>query len=473
MSKLPVWADIISESYPTPIDAPDNPGSFPVSEEEMTGAQKKRREKIVKAMKDKEETFKHSYGPRWKEVMYATATKMAMNEEFEAGFFVRGPEQGGRPASWWVDYLKANGIPAKTGKSPYSNLVAVFVSQKDAKKAGALLFEDTGMAIDKAPAGGPGGFGAGGRSVDSEALTFDVTSEADEDKLKPEPKKSKKSVSQEKSDDKKSADKKSAPSVSYVLYRKSADKGWSPYFRNFKEDDTLESPVYTSKAAAKSAEQMALVTSPDNVYYRVRPVTQDEADRIQTKFNAFHKKIMSEAEGDAPILGAPAAGAAQQDLAIPLRMQAATVIANSLGGTKPGTKVAGTTPEDMVNIAIRTWRNGSHTPEGWAIGAKMLKLADQMGIKWDKSLLSTVSPAIKQKWGLGENVPAPANNVAPQQATTAVPSRPAPSTHPVPSNQTQQSVSSTTSQRPGQPAPTTAPVSQNAARPPVANTVQR
>jgi len=48
---------------------------------EMSDAQMKRREKIVMGMKDKQADFKKKYGARWKDVMYATATKMAMNED--------------------------------------------------------------------------------------------------------------------------------------------------------------------------------------------------------------------------------------------------------------------------------------------------------------------------------------------------------------------------------------------------------
>jgi hypothetical protein len=46
--------------------------------ESMTDSQKEKREEIVKSMKSKEDEFKQKYGKRWKEVMYATATKMAM-----------------------------------------------------------------------------------------------------------------------------------------------------------------------------------------------------------------------------------------------------------------------------------------------------------------------------------------------------------------------------------------------------------
>jgi len=52
-----------------------------IDEKEMTPAQSKKKEKIVLSMKDREKEFKAKYGKRWKEVMYATATKMAMKEE--------------------------------------------------------------------------------------------------------------------------------------------------------------------------------------------------------------------------------------------------------------------------------------------------------------------------------------------------------------------------------------------------------
>ena len=45
---------------------------------EMTDAQMKKREEIVLSMKDKIPEFKKKYGDRWKDVMYGTATKLAM-----------------------------------------------------------------------------------------------------------------------------------------------------------------------------------------------------------------------------------------------------------------------------------------------------------------------------------------------------------------------------------------------------------
>ena len=51
-----------------------------VPEEKMSDSQMKKREEIVKGMKDNEADLKKRYGDRWKSVMYATATKKAMEE---------------------------------------------------------------------------------------------------------------------------------------------------------------------------------------------------------------------------------------------------------------------------------------------------------------------------------------------------------------------------------------------------------
>jgi len=54
-----------------------------INEEEMTDAQMKRREEIVKGMKKNKEDMQKRYGDNWKAVMYATATKMAMEESLQ------------------------------------------------------------------------------------------------------------------------------------------------------------------------------------------------------------------------------------------------------------------------------------------------------------------------------------------------------------------------------------------------------
>lgn len=64
-------------------DDDDEEEEMEESEEDMSAAQMKKREEIVKSMKDKKDDFKKRYGDKWKSVMYATATKMAMKEAYE------------------------------------------------------------------------------------------------------------------------------------------------------------------------------------------------------------------------------------------------------------------------------------------------------------------------------------------------------------------------------------------------------
>ena len=62
-------------------------------EEEMTQAQMDKREDYVKGMKKNYKDFVSKYGARAKDVMYATATKMAMKEETELDEAIRTPEE--------------------------------------------------------------------------------------------------------------------------------------------------------------------------------------------------------------------------------------------------------------------------------------------------------------------------------------------------------------------------------------------
>ena len=59
----------------------DKQMKLPLKEKHMTDGQMKKREKIVMAMKPKMKGFKDRYGDDAKNVMYATATKMAMKKE--------------------------------------------------------------------------------------------------------------------------------------------------------------------------------------------------------------------------------------------------------------------------------------------------------------------------------------------------------------------------------------------------------
>jgi len=68
----------------------DRLGEEPIDEREMTKAEMNKREKIVMRLKDKMAGFKKRYGERAKDVMYATATKMAMKEETPKGKTMTG-----------------------------------------------------------------------------------------------------------------------------------------------------------------------------------------------------------------------------------------------------------------------------------------------------------------------------------------------------------------------------------------------
>ena len=54
-----------------------------VEEEEMSDAEMKQREKIVKGLKKSKKEFEDRYGEKAMDVMYATATKMAMKDSID------------------------------------------------------------------------------------------------------------------------------------------------------------------------------------------------------------------------------------------------------------------------------------------------------------------------------------------------------------------------------------------------------
>lgn len=73
------------EVYEETESSEEDEESDPSGLDEMSDAQMKKREEIVKSMKSKMGDFKKRYGDKAKDVMYATATKMAMqNEEIVA-----------------------------------------------------------------------------------------------------------------------------------------------------------------------------------------------------------------------------------------------------------------------------------------------------------------------------------------------------------------------------------------------------
>lgn len=121
-------------------------GNLP-EDKEMTDAQMKKREDIVKGMKDKTADFKKRYGKDYKNVMYATATKMAMKEEAEQSpgdpmvkITIDKPvETTDKPKSEKIK--KKSGTPKS--EDPYD--LEVFVADP---KADAMLDELTPDEID-------------------------------------------------------------------------------------------------------------------------------------------------------------------------------------------------------------------------------------------------------------------------------------------------------------------------------------
>ena len=81
-------------------------------EDKMTDAEMDKREKIVKSMKKKKDDFKARYGDQADDVMYATATKMAMKDsyELEDGSTINESFESEFPTSQ-VEILAANMTP--------------------------------------------------------------------------------------------------------------------------------------------------------------------------------------------------------------------------------------------------------------------------------------------------------------------------------------------------------------------------
>ena len=82
-----------------------------VNEREMTDTEKKKREEIVLSLKKKKKDFQDRYGDDWENVMYATATKMAMGEDMKKFTEFQEAERG----PCWVGYVQ-QGMKKKGGK---------------------------------------------------------------------------------------------------------------------------------------------------------------------------------------------------------------------------------------------------------------------------------------------------------------------------------------------------------------------
>jgi hypothetical protein len=387
-----------------------------VAEEEMTDAQMKRREEIVMSMKDKTQDFKDRYGDRWKEVMYATATKQAMSEASErpvrvgdyvhAGFAVKG----GAGFSGRVDKIDGNHVYVNLGKDksvrfsndPSSNWGDRII--KAPLKNVSLQEENTDSDYDAyframlkkhgydSPADIPD------EKKDEFFNTVDAGYSAkDEEWSMPE-----RAINSQEANEPEAAEQEPAEQ--------------EPVEQESDDEDMMSAQL--DSLAQKSATLHGILKT---------VVLSDVPAWIQTKVATADKDItaildyMKYEEVD------PLNEAEEKDAMVPLRMQAAMVIAKSLGTVKQSgqsteLRISGGTPEAIVNQAIRVWLSGSHTPEGWALGAKMLKLAKSMGIKWDEKLVrQKLAPVTLKKLGLAEadvdsNAPSPEEKLRQRQA---------------------------------------------------------
>jgi len=88
--------------------------AFGLDERKMTDGEKEEREEIVKKLKPKLQSFKDRYGDDAKKVMYATATKQAMEEveinevKFEAGKVYHQEFKNGDKAYFRADSVQKN-----------------------------------------------------------------------------------------------------------------------------------------------------------------------------------------------------------------------------------------------------------------------------------------------------------------------------------------------------------------------------
>ena len=405
MSKLPLWRDIFSshlpvnlqEMYPTPIEQDGNPAPLGIAEREMTDAQMKKREEIVKSMKDEKDDFERRYPGRGKEVMYATATKMAMEEangdtDYE---------------TYFRDMLKKHG---------YDSPADIPDDKKD----------DFFNAVDK------------GYNATNESLQLDEKNVPTNPELWSRAK--------------------AAAKRKFDVYPSAYANGWAAKWykkrggswrTESKEAYNLSDPeqrefgtnslatIYKSSTPGELRESddqemaVAQLHSIASKSIKVRDMLKDVMiddipawiqDKLSvsdhnmsaildyyTHYESENTDDLNDSVSETPIAESSSSVVeASKDPMVPLRMQAAMVIAKSLGSVKGSGqtadfRVSGGTPESIVNQAVRVWLSGSHTNEGWALGAKMLKLAKSMGIKWDENLLKgKLGPITIKKLGLAE-----------------------------------------------------------------------
>lgn len=419
MSEFPLWSTLIRqtapkalrEMYPSPIEK-SNPAPLglaekdveqdKIEEDEMTSGEKSERERLVKSMKKGDWS---RYGSRAKDVMYATATKRAMGEsvhmdqtlkraliqmykENEANNDHTGnaellirlfgtPQEIQLAIKLWDIREKEGGIDMEKNGALYKRVSALHSKYYRQLMSTAPLREEDDTKYQQ--------------YFRMMLKKFGYNSPAD--------------IPDDKKDD----------------FFNAVDAGYKAKdesMKTFEVDTVTESDdqemmsAQLDSLASKSAklhemlQHMSLGDVPAWIQTKVANAEKDITailDYMQFEEKEPKTEMDVTVEADTPTAKSPM---------VPLRMQAAMVIAKTLGGDRSASqqidfKPSGGSPEAIVNQAIRYWLQGSHTNEGWALGAKMLMLAKQMGIKWDDTLLrKKFTPQSLKKLGLSEAVPA-------------------------------------------------------------------
>ena len=114
--------------------------------DKLTPAQKRKREEIVLSMKDKEDDFKERYGDRYKEVMYATATKMAKegfaSDAQRRAAFASGYKAKGKKKKMKKEEAPATSTAGVSGLTPETVGVSKSAMKKHKKKVKDQMKEE-------------------------------------------------------------------------------------------------------------------------------------------------------------------------------------------------------------------------------------------------------------------------------------------------------------------------------------------
>ena len=157
-----------------------------------------------------------------------------------------------------------------------------------------------------------------------------------------------------------------------------------------------------STPAVTSTTQSGMPTTDQNMATQVK----ESLKRLRELQLRLTEAVVApdDAEGEDPTVA---------DTLVPLRFQAATIIAKTLGGARISGAVqdfrsGGGTPAQLVDFAVRMFIRNAHSPEGWAMAGSMLRQAHLMEIPWNIKLLSS-----EQRKLMGLVKPAKADSVAP------------------------------------------------------------